>query len=264
MSGFAWNAAVRTTLNALLGAVLAPRCAACTEALDAPLNGPVCTSCWASIRPLLPPLCITCGDQLPSWRTVSLALARCARCRRSSSLLVCSRSAGDYSGALRGIIQSLKYEGRRTLARPLARLMRDAGADVLADADCLVPVPLHPLRHARRGFNQAGDLARALDLRVVQALWRRRATVSQTGLTAAGRRRNVSGAFRLSPLMTRRSLDSHICGRIVVLVDDVRTTGATLEACASVLRDAGAHEVRALTAASRAIRLETTPHLRRG
>jgi ComF family protein len=142
--------------------------------------------------------------------------------------------------------------------------MRDAGADVLTDADCLVPVPLHLWRHARRGFNQAGDLAHALDLRVVHALWRRRATASQTGLTAAGRRKNVSGAFRLSPLLTRRTLESGIAGRVVVLVDDVRTTGATLEACARVLRDAGARDVRALTAASRAIQPEAMPHLRRG
>jgi ComF family protein len=168
-------------------------------------------------------------------------------------LLTRSRSAGDYSGRLRDVIHAFKYDGRRTLARGLARLMRDAGSDLLTDADCLVPVPLHPWRAFRRGFNQASDLAHGLDARVIQALWRRRATVSQTGLTAAGRRRNVRDAFRLSPLLTERAFDTQLRGRIVVLVDDVRTTGATLEACARVLKDGGASEVRALTVASRSL-----------
>jgi ComF family protein len=192
---------------------------------------------------------VRCGDSLPSWRALSLELARCARCRRFASLLTRSRSAGDYSGPLRDVIHAFKYDGRRSLARPLARLMRDAGVDVLTGADCIVPVPLHLWRGFRRGFNQATDLARGLDMRVVHALWRRRATVSQTGLTAVGRRRNVGNAFRLSPLLTERALDAHLRGRIVVLVDDVRTTGATLEACARILNAAGVSEVRALTAA---------------
>jgi ComF family protein len=151
------------------------------------------------------------------------------------------------------VIHAFKYEGRRTLARPLARLMRDAGSDVLTGADCIVPVPLHPWREFRRGFNQATDLARRLDTRVLQAIWRRRATVSQTGLTAVGRRRNVRDAFRLSPLLTQRALDTHMRDRVIVLIDDVRTTGATLEACAAVLKEAGASEVRALTAAHAAL-----------
>ena len=113
----------------------------------------------------------------------------------------------------------------------------------------MVPVPLHPWRRLYRGFNQAADLAAALPLPVVHALWRRRMTAPQTGLSAGGRRRNVRGAFRLSPLLRRRVMQTMIANRIVVLVDDVRTTGATLDACAHVLKDAGAKEVRALTVA---------------
>jgi ComF family protein len=116
-----------------------------------------------------------------------------------------------------------------------------------------VPVPLHPWRHIRRGFNQAADLANALDAQVLHALWRGRRTASQTGLTATGRRRNVGGAFRVSPLLASRQIDVQLRERIVVLVDDVRTTGATLEECARVLMDAGAREVRALTAARAAL-----------
>ena len=120
---------------------------------------------------------------------------------------------------------------------------------MLNDADCVVPVPLHPLRHISRGFNQATDLAATLGPPVVKALWRQRRTRSQTGLVAAARRRNVRNAFRLSPLLTRRFADRYVRDRIVVLVDDVKTTGATLDACARALKDAGAREVRALTAA---------------
>lgn len=131
----------------------------------------------------------------------------------------------------------------------MAAMMRAAGAEILRDADAAVPVPLHPWRRVRRGFNQADDLARRLDVPMLRALWRARATAPQTGLTAAARRRNVRHAFRLSPFLSRERCQQLVAGRRIVLVDDVRTTGATLEACAAVLKDAGAREVRALTVA---------------
>ena len=164
-----------------------------------------------------------------------------------------TRSAGDYQGPLREVIHAFKYDGRRSLATPLATFMRNAGDEVLHGADALVPVPLHLTRRLYRGFNQAADLARSLERPVINALWRSRATPPQTGLTAAARRRNVRRAFRLSPLLTRQVRSLRIRGRVLVLVDDVRTTGATLDACARVLKQAGAAEVRALTAA-RALR----------
>jgi ComF family protein len=165
------------------------------------------------------------------------------------------RAAGEYDGALRDVIHAFKYRGRRSLAAPLARMMAAAGADILDGADCAVPVPLHPWRRLRRGFNQAADLAVALDVPVVHALWRLEATPAQSGLTSRERQRNVRDAFRLSPLLGRRR--RAITGGVVVLIDDVRTTGATLEACARVLKEAGACEVRALTAA-RALRRDGT------
>jgi ComF family protein len=132
-------------------------------------------------------------------------------------------------------------------------MMRAAGVEILGDAHCVVPVPLHPWRRMRRGFNQADDLARRLGVPVLRALRRVRATAPQTGLNAAARRRNVRHAFRLSPFLSRVRRQRLVEGRIVVLVDDVRTTGATLEACAAALKDAGAGEVRALTAARAAL-----------
>lgn len=121
--------------------------------------------------------------------------------------------------------------------------MRERGADVVRGAACVVPVPLHRSKLRHRGFNQALDLARQLALPVVHALRRTRATETQTDLPAARRHRNVRGAFAV----TRRG--RMLTGRIVVIVDDVSTTGATLEACARTLKEAGVVEVRALTAA---------------
>jgi ComF family protein len=180
---------------------------------------------------------------------ISLALERCPRCRRKPPLVHAARAAGEYEGALRDILHAFKYDGRRSLARPLGAQLRTAGGDLLRDADCVVPVPLHGWRRLRRGFNQADELARQLGPPVVHPLWRARATPPQTGLTAAARRHNVRGAFVLSPLLSRRSRARWLADRTVVLVDDVRTTGATLNACAAVLLDAGARDVRARTVA---------------
>lgn len=125
--------------------------------------------------------------------------------------------------------------------------MRDAGHEVLVDCDAVIPVPLHPWRRLQRGFNQARDLASRLDRPVLHALWRVRATSSQMTLTADARQRNVHGAFMLSPLCAG---DTRLRDSRIVLVDDVRTTGATLNACARVLISGGAAEVRALTVAA--------------
>jgi ComF family protein len=187
----------------------------------------VCPACWAEVDSLIPLLCDI--NQLG-------AVDR-------------SRAAGRYNGALRQIIHAFKYEGRRALSTRLGKVLHGAGADVLSDAHCVVPVPLHPWRWLTRGFNQAADLAAGLERPVVHALVRRRATAPQTGLTAAGRHRNVRGAFTMSPFLRARARSAMLDGRIVVLVDDVRTTGATLDACARVLKEAGASEVRALTLA---------------
>ena len=241
--------AVRHAAEAVLAVALAPRCASCTSVLGAPLEGPVCQPCWSQVRLLSAPLCRTCGDPLPSWRVLSLALEHCPRCRRARSYADMGRTVGDYEGTLREIIHALKYDGRRSLARPLGFLMRAAGADVLGDADCAVPVPLHAGRRLKRGFNQAADLARHLDCPVVPALRRRRPTRPQTGLLAPARRRNVRDAFVLAPFMSRTRRMRWLVDRVVVLVDDVRTTGATLDECARVLKHAGAREVRTLTVA---------------
>jgi predicted amidophosphoribosyltransferase len=229
---------IRRLTDALLAAFLAPPCAVCARVLDCPLDGAVCERCWSAIADhparLRPTACISKGAAL-----------------------------GEYDGVLREIIHALKYCGRRSTARRLASLMRSHAGDVLDGVDAVVPVPLHRRRQRERGFNQADDLANGLGLPVAQLLRRRRGTAPQVGLSATARRDNVRDAFeligrsedrRLRAIRTGRGLSSDrpnpaLEGKTFVLVDDVTTTGATLEACAQVLRRAGAKEVRALTAA---------------
>jgi ComF family protein len=163
------------------------------------------------------------------------------------SHIAAGRTVGLYDGPLRAILHAFKYDRRRSLAGPLRSLMRDRGAPVLAGADCVVPVPLHWRRRWRRGFNQAFELSRDLGVPVRRALRRRRHTRTQTDLPARERQRNVRDAF-----VARGNVP--VAGLRVVLVDDVSTTGATLEACAKALMAAGAVEVRTLTAARVATR----------
>jgi len=245
----AFRAAAVRTLNALLAVALAPRCAACRTVLDGPLAGPVCRACWLGIQPVLPPACRRCGQPLPSWRTISVAAERCAACRRRPPAFDAGAVACDYAGEARAIIHAFKYDRRRSLARPLGALLESAGRAVLADADSVVPVPLHPWKRLSRGFNQAADLAATLGPPVRSLLWRVRWTPPQAGLSPAARRRNVSGAFAVPPWIATTARRAHLEGRVLVLVDDVMTTAATLDACARVLKQAGAREVRVLTLA---------------
>ncbi len=226
--------------NGLVAATMAPSCAVCDVVLDEPLSGCVCRRCWRAIRPITPPACDGCGEPLPR------PVRRCGVCRRQDRFVRRARTIGEYDGTLRDIIHAFKYQGRRSLARPLAALMRARGAELLDEADCVVPVPLHWRRQHSRGFNQARELARHLGLPVIDALVRRRHTRAQVELTADRRRANVAGAF-----CARRRWLRHpdLRGMNVLLIDDVSTTGATLESCAQAIKECGASDVGALTAA---------------
>ena len=205
--------------------------------------GHLATADTPCVQPMRRSATVLAGD-------ISQQYARCPRCRGSPSALERGRAVGPYESTLRRIVHLFKYDRRHTLAAPLGALMRQHGADLLVDADCVVPVPLHPRRRRARGFNQAAELAAHLGPPVVHALRRTVATPPQTGLPAAQRHGNVRRVF--APARARRGWGAKghaMQGACVVLVDDVSTTGATLEACARVLRRCGVGEVRALTLA---------------
>jgi ComF family protein len=228
--------------DAALALLLAPACAACRAPLETPTRGPVCAACWSRIVPFTPPRCERCGEPLATWRPDPPSGNRCPECRGARTSLSRIRTVGGYEGVLRDIIHALKYDRRRAIAATLAALMRAHGSEVLAGADVCVPVPLHFTRRWARGFNQSEALAAGLGLPVARVLRRVRRTAAQADLPADRRQANVRSAFAM-----RRG--AGVRGLVVLLVDDVMTTGATLEACARVLKEAGAGEVRALTAA---------------
>jgi len=219
----------RFLANQLLSTLFEPPCAGCRQRLHRPLDGAVCDECWASLR-LARPL----SERLSSEHAVSWTCA-----------------VDHYEGRIKEIIHALKYERRRSIAPRLAALMRERGDALLRDASAVVPVPLHPRREYERGFNQAEDLAMHLGLPIARLLKRVRHTPSQIDLPKEQRQTNVKGAFDLAVRGSRLPAPSSrlpVPG-IVVLIDDVSTTGSTLEACARVLKEAGVKEVRALTAA---------------
>jgi ComF family protein len=251
--------AVLSAVNALVRLLLDPVCPSCRAPLERPLSGLICDTCWAGIPGVASPCCIRCGDTLRGWRA---AESECARCRRTRPSFTLARSAGRHDGSLRQMIHAFKYERHRLLAEPLARLMRENGREVLDGADAVVPVPLHPIRALQRGFNQADDLARHLGLPVWRVLRRRTHGPPQAGLPAARRHANLREAYVLSGAW---SLGAGLRGRrlqdaAVVVIDDVMTTGATIEACSRALLSAGVRSVRALTAARASTGPPHAPH----
>jgi ComF family protein len=230
---------VRQAWDAICAAVLSPRCPVCTRPIEEASHGAICRACWGAVRFITPPLCPRCG--YPASGAV-----RCIGCEELQ-VVDRARALGPYDGALRDILHALKYSGRRSAAPRLAALLRERCADILDGADAAVPVPLHARRQWSRGFNQAALVAARLGLPRWPLLRRQRHTAPQAHLSAAARRQNVADAFALgwSGWARRRAVE----GATLVLVDDVSTTGATLDACAAVLKRYGAREVRALVVA---------------
>jgi ComF family protein len=229
-----------------LGALLFPPACQVCRRLAQPL---ICEPCAAAFEVIQPPLCLRCGRPFDPR---GHAGERCGGCRKDGRPLTSARSFGLHVGTLREAVHALKFRGRVRVAPALAeRLAGLVGGPVptalpfARPPDGLVPVPLHPTRRAERGFDQAELLSRKLaELTGIPLrtglLARTRHTQPQVGMSPAQREANVRGAFAL-----RHPLPPG--GVCVLLIDDVYTTGATLEECARVLRRGGVQEVHALT-----------------
>lgn len=234
--------ALKRTGGALLDLVLPPRCIACGEEVEA-VNA-LCVACWRKVTFLGEPCCACCG--LPFAHELGPG-ALCGACAEAPPTYNRARSALRYDDGSRGLILAFKHGDRLHGAPAFGEWMRRAGAALLADADLLMPVPLHWTRLLYRRYNQAALLAYAIHRaggpRVAPDwLIRRRRTPSQGEFGPEGRLRNVRSAFGLKRGKSVRDLK-------VVLVDDVLTTGATLEECARVLKRAEAARVDALALA---------------
>lgn len=216
---------------------LPPRCPGCGCVTRA--DHLFCAECWSALRFLAPPWCAGCNVPFAYDRGPD---ARCARCLADPPRHAGIHAAVAYGDVARGVALRLKYGGRTALAETVGRQMARL---VPADAQLLVPVPLHRWRLWSRGFNQAALIAAALTrARGVPndplLLRRVRATPPLRGMGAAARARAVSGVFRV--------VDPHarLRGKVVVLIDDIYTSGATTDACARALRRAGAASVSIL------------------
>lgn len=228
--GLRWRGLCRQFLDLLFP----PRCVGCGR-----VGAWLCAECLDQIPRVDSPFCTRCGG-------VVVTGDLCARCRTSPLRIDCIRSVAYFEGVLREAVHWLKYRGCTALAAPLGGLMAGYWVRQPMPADVVVPVPLHAARLRERGYNQAAllahEMARRAGLAVCeQTLVRQRATAPQVELDAGQRKENVHGAFRCS--------GDGLAGKQVLLVDDVCTTGATLEACAVALREGGARSIRALTLA---------------
>lgn len=226
---------------AALDAVLPPLCLICDEIVATP---GLCGACWVRLRWIAPPLCSACGSP---FELGGVGPRRCVACSAGPSPLARTRAALRYDAHSRELALRFKHADRLHAAPCLAAWMAAAGAEILAEADIVAPVPLHWTRLAWRRHNQAALLAklvaRSAERRCVpDLLLRRRRTPPQGDLGPEARRRNVAGAFAVA--RRHRAL---LAGQRVLLVDDVFTTGATLMACATSLTRAGAARVDALT-----------------
>ncbi len=237
---------LRNILRIGVDLLLPPRCPGCRVIVAT--DHSFCSDCWPKLRFITTPQCVRCGtpfehDMGPG--------AECAVCLADPPRYARARAPLVYDGPARTVLMGLKHGDRLHLARLMALHMARAGAPLLTPQSLLVPVPLHWQRLWSRGYNQAAllaqDLARISGAALaIDALVRTKPTPSSAGMGREARIANVRGVFRVQQR-------ERIAGRRIVLIDDVLTSGATANACARLLRRAGAASVDVLTFA-RAVR----------
>ena len=234
------HGALMHTARLALDIALPTLCVACREPVD---GEGVCAKCWANLSFIAPPICPRLGipfvyDPGPGLLSMEAIADPPAYAR--------ARAAVRYDDVAKTLVHALKYQDRTDLAPAMGRWMARAGRELLDEAELMVPVPLHWKRGWSRRYNQSGALARAIERQTgvkvaSEALRRIRPTQQQIGLSRSERASNVQGAFQVA---ADRKAD--IAGRRVVLVDDVLTSGATVDACARALLRAKAASVDVL------------------
>jgi ComF family protein len=232
---------MRAMWRTVLDTALAPLCPSCREPLGD--GAGLCASCWAKLSLIEPPYCARLGipfiyDPGPGLLSME-AMANPPAYDRA-------RAAVRYDEIARKLVVSFKYGDRTDFAPMMGRWMARAGRELLTDADALMPVPLHWRRLWARRFNQAAALSKAISgisgVPVLHDVLRRvRATPQQVGLSKEQRASNVQGAFRVPG-----DQKAAVTGRRIVLIDDVLTSGATVDTCARALLRAGAAHVDVL------------------
>jgi ComF family protein len=234
--------ALRAPFRLALDVALPPLCPACRDVVGESKG--LCASCWSKLSPIERPFCERLGipfvyDPGPGMLSMQAIADPPAYTR--------ARAAVRYDDVARALVHALKYGDRLDLAPVMGGWMARAGKDLLADADVIVPVPLHWRRGWARRFNQSAALAKIISAAsdvpmAFEALKRVKPTRQQVGLSKSERALNVQGAFRVPS-----AGKFEVARRRAVLVDDVLTSGATVDACARILLRAGARQVDVLT-----------------
>ena len=236
---------MKNFLFSLLDLLLPPVCLCCEQPLTVSAGLLFCPDCLGQLRLIATPLCPRCGR---AYLKAAGGDHPCATCLTKNWHFSAARAVLLYEEPAKTLIHRFKYQGKTAGLTSISRLMGHLPhlADFVDDIDSILPVPLHSSRLRERGFNQAQLLARALfpkDRRLRADVLRRiRATQPQTGFDGIARRRNLKNAFAVTG-------PEHIRGKIILLIDDVFTTGTTADECAKTLKKSGAAEVRVLTLA---------------
>ncbi len=228
-----------------MDAILPPRCPVSGDLVDA--QGMISAEVWAGLEFVSAPYCGTCG--IPFDFDTDAHEGQCLACLKTEPPYDSARAALRYNDTSRDMILGFKHGDKTHMVPSFMPWLKRAGQEMLANADFLIPVPLHPMRLLVRRYNQAGVIAHALSKEtgikhLPLALKRTRATASQGHLKTDERAKNVRKAFAV-----RKQYDSVLNDKNVILIDDVFTTGATVIECTKVLKRAGASRVDILTLA---------------
>lgn len=235
---------LKSTLRKTANMIFPPQCISCRELVEE--TGGLCSVCWEQIEFLSQPQCHVCG--FPFELHIE-GETTCGNCIKRRPYYNMARAVFAYDDKSSGLIIGFKYSDKIYASDPFARWMVRAGGDMIKESDMVIPVPLHRMRLFKRRYNQSALLAHsiarltALEVRT-DILLRRKNTKPQAGMTYSQRMTNVTGAFGINS-----KYKDAIKGKTILLIDDVITTGATIEACTRTMLRAGAKNVNVLTLA---------------